>query len=89
MGAISSTTTPHRFEEKLGSVDVELTVAELSEINAAPKGNARGCIHPELNDREEAVGLVVREKSELSSGRQSFAEGDGAHPCDLVTGSGC
>ena len=26
------------------------------------KCNARGCIHPELNDGEEAVGLVVTEK---------------------------
>jgi len=24
--------------------------------------NSRGCIHTELNDREEAVGLIVREK---------------------------
>jgi hypothetical protein len=27
------------------------------------KCNTRGCIHSELNDREEAVGLIVREKS--------------------------
>jgi hypothetical protein len=26
------------------------------------KCNARGCIHPELNDGKEAVGLIVREK---------------------------
>jgi hypothetical protein len=28
------------------------------------KCNARGCIHPELNDLEEAVGLIVREEIE-------------------------
>ena len=49
------------------------------------KGNARGFIHPELNDSKEAVGLIVREKSESSSGRQSFAKGNGAHPNDFVT----
>jgi hypothetical protein len=27
------------------------------------EGNARGFIHPKLDDREEAVGLIVREKS--------------------------
>jgi hypothetical protein len=27
------------------------------------KCNTRGCIHPELADAKEAVGLVVREKS--------------------------
>jgi hypothetical protein len=39
--------------------------------------NARSAIHPELNDGKEAVGLIVREKSESSSGRQSFAKGNG------------
>ena len=33
------------------------------------KCNALGCIHPELNDREEAVGLIVREEGESSAGR--------------------
>ena len=46
--------------------------------------NARSAIHPELNDREEAVGLVVGEESEASSDRQSFAKGDGAHQGDFV-----
>ena len=41
------------------------------------KCNARRFIRPELNDREEAVGLIVREKSEPSSGGQSFAKGNG------------
>ena len=49
------------------------------------KCNARGCIHPELNDREEAIGLIVTEKSVSSSGRQSFAKGNGAHRNDFVT----
>ena len=49
------------------------------------KCDARGCIHPELNDGKETVGLIVREESESSSGRQSFAKGDGAHPSDFVT----
>jgi hypothetical protein len=31
------------------------------------RGNARVCIHPELNDGKEAVGFVVREKSESSA----------------------
>ena len=31
--------------------------------------NARGCIHPELNDGKEAVRLIVREKGKASSGR--------------------
>jgi hypothetical protein len=38
-------------------------------------------------DCKEAVGFIVREKSEPSSGRQSFAKGDGAHPNDF--GSRC
>jgi hypothetical protein len=49
------------------------------------KCNARRFIHPELNDGKEAVGLIVREKSEPGSGRQSFAKGNGAHPNDFVT----
>jgi hypothetical protein len=32
------------------------------------KYNTRGFIHPEFNDREEAVGLIVREKSESGAG---------------------
>jgi hypothetical protein len=32
------------------------------------KCNVRGCIHPEFNDGKEAVGLIVREKSESSAG---------------------
>jgi hypothetical protein len=49
------------------------------------KCNARDCIHPELNDGKEAVRLIVREKSEPSAGRQSFAEGNGAHPSEFDT----
>jgi DNA-binding transcriptional ArsR family regulator len=49
------------------------------------KCNARRFIHPELNDREEAVGFVVREKREPSSGRQSFAKGNGTHLGDFET----
>jgi hypothetical protein len=48
------------------------------------KGNARGFIHLEIDDGEEAVGLIVWEKSEPSSGRQSFAKGNGTHPNDFV-----
>ena len=47
--------------------------------------NALCFIHPEFDDREKAVGLVVREKGQASSGRQSFAEGDGVHQSDLVS----
>jgi hypothetical protein len=36
----------------------------------AHNGFLLGFIHPELNHRKEAVGFVVREKSESSSGRQ-------------------
>jgi hypothetical protein len=31
--------------------------------------NARGFIHPKFDDREEAVGLVVRAESQSSAGR--------------------
>jgi len=39
-----------------------------------------------VDHREKAVGLIGREKSEPSSGRQSFAKGNGAHPSDFETG---
>ena len=62
-------------------------LSDLIGENASPEreGNARGFIHPELDDGEEAIGLVVREKGQASSGRQSFAEGDGSHHSDFVT----
>ena len=41
--------------------------------------NARGFVQPEFNHGEGAVGLVVREESESSSSRQSFAERDRSH----------
>jgi hypothetical protein len=49
------------------------------------KRNAGGFIHPKFDNHEEAVGLIVGEKSEPSSGGQSFAKGNGAHPNDLPT----
>jgi len=45
-------------------------VFDLIGRNAGPerKGNARCFVHPEFDDREEAIGFVVREKGQPSSG---------------------
>ena len=50
------------------------------------KCNARRLIHPELDDGKETVGLFVREEGQSSSGRQSFATGDGSYHCDPLSG---
>ena len=39
-----------------------------------------------VDDPEEAVGFVVREKSYSSASRQSFAKGDGSHQADVEAG---
>jgi aryl-alcohol dehydrogenase-like predicted oxidoreductase len=44
---IPGTTKLHRLEENLGSVDVELTAADLSEIKAAAKIEIKGERLPE------------------------------------------
>src|SRR5258708_26071453 len=51
-------------------------VFDLIGRNAGPErqGNARCFVHPEFDDREEAIGFVVSENGHPSSGGQSFAD---------------
>ena len=66
-----------------------LLVFDLVGRNAGLKreGNARGFVHPEFDDGEEAVGLVVREKS--SDSLPPISAGDVFLKAALLTTSKC